>query len=79
MQRYEGTVLFVTYDQDLIDEVATRIWYLSRCRIEDFHTDFQIRPTKQVTYDSRQPAYCRFKAASSSRIGRAMACNSPKR
>jgi ATPase subunit of ABC transporter with duplicated ATPase domains len=29
LQRYEGTVLLVTHDHDLIEEVATRIW--------DFH------------------------------------------
>src|SRR6266403_1913141 len=27
LQRYEGTVLLVTHDEDLIDEVATRIWH----------------------------------------------------
>jgi ATPase subunit of ABC transporter with duplicated ATPase domains len=28
LQRYQGTVLLVTHDEDLIDEVATRIWHL---------------------------------------------------
>ena len=27
LQRYSGTVLLVTHDHDLIDEVATRIWH----------------------------------------------------
>src|SRR5450755_858027 len=27
LQRYPGTVLLVTHDQDLLDEVATRIWH----------------------------------------------------
>jgi ATPase subunit of ABC transporter with duplicated ATPase domains len=27
LQRYTGTVLLVTHDHDLIDEVATRIWH----------------------------------------------------
>ena len=27
LQKYEGTVLLVTHDLDLIDEVATRIWH----------------------------------------------------
>ena len=27
LQRYEGTVLLVTHDHDVIDEVATRIWH----------------------------------------------------
>ena len=26
LQRYQGTVLLVTHDHDLVDEVATRIW-----------------------------------------------------
>jgi ATPase subunit of ABC transporter with duplicated ATPase domains len=29
LQRYQGTVLLVTHDEDLIDEVATRIWHFS--------------------------------------------------
>jgi ATPase subunit of ABC transporter with duplicated ATPase domains len=36
LQRYEGTVLLVTHDHDLIDEVATRIWHFSEDGIEDF-------------------------------------------
>src|SRR6185437_3205979 len=36
LQRYEGTVLLVTHDHDLIDEVATRIWHFEHGRIEDF-------------------------------------------
>ena len=36
LQKYEGTVLLVTHDEDLIDEVATRIWHFDHGRIEDF-------------------------------------------
>jgi ATPase subunit of ABC transporter with duplicated ATPase domains len=36
LQRYEGTILLVTHDEDLIDEVATRIWAFKEHRIEDF-------------------------------------------
>ena len=36
LQRYEGTVLLVTHDHDVIDEVATRIWSFDSGRIEDF-------------------------------------------
>jgi ATPase subunit of ABC transporter with duplicated ATPase domains len=36
LQRYEGTVLLVTHDYDLIDEVATRIWHFDGGQIEDF-------------------------------------------
>lgn len=30
LQRYQGTVLLVSHDHDLIDEVATRIWHFER-------------------------------------------------
>jgi ATPase subunit of ABC transporter with duplicated ATPase domains len=36
LQRYEGTVLLVTHDEDLIDEVANRIWHFDHGHIEDF-------------------------------------------
>jgi ATPase subunit of ABC transporter with duplicated ATPase domains len=36
LQRYEGTVLLVTHDHDLIDEVATRLWIFKEEGIEDF-------------------------------------------
>jgi ATPase subunit of ABC transporter with duplicated ATPase domains len=36
LQRYEGTVLLVTHDHDLIDEVATRLWNFHEGGIEDF-------------------------------------------
>ena len=37
LQRYQGTVLLVTHDHDLIDEVATRIWHFEVSqRITDF-------------------------------------------
>ena len=38
LQRYEGTVLLVTHDHDLIDEVATRLWVFhdDGAGVEDF-------------------------------------------
>jgi len=36
LQRYEGTVLLVTHDYDVIDEVATRIWHFEGGHIDDF-------------------------------------------
>ena len=36
LQKYKGTVLLVTHDYDVIDEVATRIWHFEDGRIEDF-------------------------------------------
>jgi ATPase subunit of ABC transporter with duplicated ATPase domains len=37
LQRYDGTVILVTHDEDLIDEVATRIWSITDAGLEDFH------------------------------------------
>jgi ATPase subunit of ABC transporter with duplicated ATPase domains len=41
LQRYQGTVLLVTHDHDLIDEVATRIWHFDGYRIEDFKGTYE--------------------------------------
>jgi ATPase subunit of ABC transporter with duplicated ATPase domains len=36
LQRFEGTALLVAHDQDLIEEVGTRIWPLDQHTITDF-------------------------------------------
>jgi len=36
LQKYDGTVLLVTHDHDVVDEVATRIWHFESFEIEDF-------------------------------------------
>jgi ATPase subunit of ABC transporter with duplicated ATPase domains len=42
LQRYPGTVLLVTHDHDLIDEVATRIWHFeSNHKITDFQGAYE--------------------------------------
>src|SRR5215472_8159173 len=41
LQRYPGTVLLVTHDHDLIDEVATRIWRFEGGGIEDFKGSYE--------------------------------------
>jgi len=46
LQKYDGTVLLVTHDHDLVEEVATRIWNFDNHTIEDFkgpYTDFLIQ------------------------------------
>jgi ATPase subunit of ABC transporter with duplicated ATPase domains len=35
LQRYEGTVLLVTHDRDLIDDVGTRIWRFDHGTVDD--------------------------------------------
>jgi ATPase subunit of ABC transporter with duplicated ATPase domains len=46
LQRYQGTVFLVTHDEDLIDEVATRIWHFEgNHQITDFkgaYEDYQV-------------------------------------
>ena len=44
LQRYDGTLLLVTHDEDVLDEVATRIWNFHDGKVEDFkgtYEDFQ--------------------------------------
>ena len=41
LQKYPGTVLLVTHDHDLIEEVATRIWHFEGGRIEDFKGPYE--------------------------------------
>jgi ATPase subunit of ABC transporter with duplicated ATPase domains len=41
LQKYAGTVLLVTHDHDLIEEVATRIWHFDAGRIEDFKGPYE--------------------------------------
>jgi ATPase subunit of ABC transporter with duplicated ATPase domains len=41
LQRFDGTVLLVTHDQDLIEEVGTRIWHFADGRIEDFRGAYE--------------------------------------
>jgi len=41
LQKYDGTVILVTHDHDLIEEVATRIWHFEGGRIEDFKGPYE--------------------------------------
>ena len=41
LQKYEGTVLLVTHDHDVIDEVATRIWHFHEGKIDDFKGPYE--------------------------------------
>ena len=47
LQKYEGTIFLVTHDQDLIEEVGTRIWHLetpsagSPARIVDYKGSYE--------------------------------------
>src|SRR5713101_1208115 len=41
LQKFEGTVLLVTHDQDLLEEVGTRMWHLEDGKIRDGIHDFK--------------------------------------
>jgi ATPase subunit of ABC transporter with duplicated ATPase domains len=55
LQKYEGTVLLVTHDEDVLDEVATRIWHFKGGKIEDFkgtYEEFQAAAQHQASFQS---------------------------
>jgi ATPase subunit of ABC transporter with duplicated ATPase domains len=41
LQKYEGTVLLVTHDQDLLEEVGTRVWQFDAGCITDFKGSYE--------------------------------------
>jgi ATPase subunit of ABC transporter with duplicated ATPase domains len=51
LQKFDGTVLLVTHDHDVIDEVATRLWHFDHGRIEDFkgpYEDFLVQQQRKA-------------------------------
>jgi ATPase subunit of ABC transporter with duplicated ATPase domains len=41
LQKYEGTVLLVTHDQDVMEEVGTRIWHVEDGHVRDFKGTYE--------------------------------------
>ena len=41
LQKFEGTVLLVTHDQDLLEEVGTRVWRFDGGTITDFKGTYE--------------------------------------
>jgi len=41
LQKYDGTLLLVTHDEDVLDEVATRIWNFHDGKVEDFQGTYE--------------------------------------
>src|SRR5277367_132068 len=41
LQKFDGTLLLVTHDEDVLDEVATRIWHFNNGKIEDFKGTYE--------------------------------------
>jgi ATPase subunit of ABC transporter with duplicated ATPase domains len=52
LQKFEGTVLLVTHDEDLLDEVATRVWHFHDDGIEEFAGSYE-------EYTAAKPANAR--------------------
>jgi ATPase subunit of ABC transporter with duplicated ATPase domains len=51
LQKYEGTLLLVTHDEDVLDEVASRIWHFHDGKIEDFkgsYEEFQLTAQRKA-------------------------------
>jgi ATPase subunit of ABC transporter with duplicated ATPase domains len=41
LQKFEGTVLLVTHDQDLLEEVGTRVWHVHDGQVDDFKGTYE--------------------------------------
>ena len=41
LQKFEGTLLLVTHDQDLLEEVGTRVWQFESSCITDFKGSYE--------------------------------------
>jgi ATPase subunit of ABC transporter with duplicated ATPase domains len=41
LQRFEGTVLLATHDQDVMEEVGTRVWHFAGGAIHDFQGTYE--------------------------------------
>ena len=41
LQKFDGTVLLVTHDQDLMEEVGTRVWHFGPDGIQDFKGSYE--------------------------------------
>jgi ATPase subunit of ABC transporter with duplicated ATPase domains len=54
LQKYDGTVLLVTHDHDVIDEVATRIWHFEAGHVEDFKGTYEEFMTLVRARDAKQ-------------------------
>ncbi|MGE3277769.1 MAG: ABC-F family ATP-binding cassette domain-containing protein [Vicinamibacterales bacterium] len=41
LQKFEGTVLLVTHDQDVMEEVGTRVWHFADGAVDDFKGTYE--------------------------------------
>ena len=60
LQKFEGTVLLVTHDQDLMEEVGTRVWHFDHGKIRTSRaptksTKRRSAPSDQSSWSRRRP------------------------
>jgi ATPase subunit of ABC transporter with duplicated ATPase domains len=48
LQKFDGTVFLVTHDQDLLEEVGTRVWHFDHGAIEDFKGTWEAYEAEQL-------------------------------
>jgi len=41
LQKFDGTLLLVTHDEDVLEEVASRIWHFKEGKVEDFKGTYE--------------------------------------
>ena len=41
LQKFEGTILLVTHDQDVLEEVGTRVWHFDGHKVQDFQGTYE--------------------------------------
>jgi len=51
LQKFEGTLLLVTHDEDVLDEVATRIWHIQGGHVEDFKGTYEELQARSAPVD----------------------------
>ena len=58
LQKFEGTVLLVTHDQDLMEEVGTRVWHFDNGRIRTSRAPTRSTkpPSSSARHRGRAPA-----------------------
>ena len=74
LQKFEGTVLLVTHDQDLMEEVGTRVWHFDHGKIEDFKGAYErVRRRQWPNGHSERRGQLRVHAIEA-RVIRALSC-----
>jgi len=41
LQNYDGTIILVSHDQDLLEEVGTRVWHLEDGKVYDVKSNYE--------------------------------------